>query len=292
MKQILLCTDGSSYAQSSYRYGAWLATRLGATVEVLYVTDARGEATAAAANLSGSIGLGASDALLKQLVDLEHERAKINHQRAKLILKEAERELTSHGAGSVRLVHKAGFLVDYLEELETEADLIVLGQRGEAADFASGHLGANVERIVRASAKSCLVSPRQFRPIERLLLAYDGSESSRRMLDFVAHSPLFQGLELHLVTAVPHTASKAKLEAMAVANLEAAKALAQAAGFEPICSVAEGNPEAVIAQYSEANQIDLLVIGAYGHSRVRYLVIGSTTAQVLRRTAIPVLVFR
>jgi|GEM_PF-4429785 len=30
MKKILLCTDGSSFAENSYRYGAWFANRLAA----------------------------------------------------------------------------------------------------------------------------------------------------------------------------------------------------------------------------------------------------------------------
>nr|WP_204104355.1 universal stress protein [Spirulina major] len=50
-------------------------------------------------------------------------------------------------------------------------------------------------------------------------------------------------------------------------------------------------PEA-IAQYAENNNIDLLMMGAYGHKRIRYLVIGSTTTQILRRINLPVLLFR
>jgi len=33
-------------------------------------------------------------------------------------------------------------------------------------------------------------------------------------------------------------------------------------------------------------------MGAYGYNRIRHLVIGSTTAQVLRSIQIPVLMFR
>ena len=179
MKRILLCTDGSAFAQSSYPYGAWFAARVGAAIDVVYVSDARGQATAEATNLSGSIGLGASEALLKQLVEVEHERAKLNRQKAKLILQDAEQRLTQPGVQSINLIHKTGFLVDSLEPLEAEADLIVLGKRGEAAQFASGHLGANVDRIVRSSRKPCLVTPGQFVPIERVLVAYDGSKSGQ-----------------------------------------------------------------------------------------------------------------
>ncbi|WP_308189058.1 universal stress protein [Nostoc favosum] len=53
-----------------------------------------------------------------------------------------------------------------------------------------------------------------------------------------------------------------------------------------------GEPEKVIANYVEKQDINLLIMGAYGHSRIRHLVIGSTTAQMLRSSHIPVLLFR
>ncbi|PSR17901.1 universal stress protein [filamentous cyanobacterium CCP3] len=287
MKRILLCTDGSPFAQSSYPYGAWLAQRLGASVDLLYVSDDRGQATAEATDLSGSIGLGASESLLKKLVEVEHERAKLNHQRAKPILAAAGQTLTAGGAETVKLIHKTGFLVDYLENLEVDADLIVLGKRGESAQFASGHLGANLERILRASHRPCLVTPRHYQPVERVLLAYDGSLSSQAMLAFVTQSPLLKGLDIHVITV-----AKDANRAIAAASLKQAQHQLQSAGWSPVCTLAEGAPETAIAQYCQTKAMSLLLMGAYGHSRIRHLVIGSTTAQVLRSTDLPVLVFR
>lgn len=287
MKRILLCTDGSAFAQSSYPYAAWFAQGMGASVDVLYVTDSRGKATAEASNLSGSIGLGASESLLKKLVEVEHERAKLNHQRAKLILADAQRTLTNQGVKTVNLIHKAGFLVDYLETLETNADLIVLGKRGEAADFASGHLGANVDRIVRSSSKPCLVTPREFAPLERLLVAYDGSPTGQRLLTFLANTPSLKPLDIHLLMA-----AKAETDPNAAQALAEAVALLQRAGIEPRVSQLVGDPEKAIAQYIEAHNISLLLMGAHGHRRVRHLVIGSTALQLLRSSQIPVLLLR
>ncbi|MEM7556236.1 MAG: universal stress protein, partial [Cyanobacteria bacterium P01_A01_bin.84] len=157
----------------------------------------------------------------------------------------------------------------------------------EAAEFASGHLGANLERIVRSSHKPCLVTSRQFKPIERVLIAYDGSPSSQKILQFIADSSIFAGLELHIVTVAKNAA-----EQTAIAPMESAKQLLQQAGFEPVCSVIEGHSEKAIANYVSEQDISLLLMGAYGHSRIRHLVIGSTTAQMLRNSHIPVLLFR
>lgn len=287
MKRILLCTDGSVFSQSSYQYGAWFATRLGAKVDVLYVSDSRSQVTTEAANLSGSIGVDASDVLLNQLVALEHEKAKLNHQRAKVILQDAENALIRGGVETVQVMHKTGFLVDYLPELEPEVDLIILGKRGEAAEFASGHLGANLERIIRASNKPCLVTSRQFEPIERFLLADDGSQSCQKNLQFLLTSSAFSGLEMHIVTV-----AKSVEDATVNSRIETAQQQARTAGFEPVCCLIAGNPEHAIPQYVQENNINLLLMGAYGHSRIRHLVIGSTTTQILRSSNIPVLVFR
>jgi nucleotide-binding universal stress UspA family protein len=53
-----------------------------------------------------------------------------------------------------------------------------------------------------------------------------------------------------------------------------------------------GPRDEVIASYVEAKDIDLAVMGAYGHSRIRQLIIGSTTTSVIRSCRIPLLLFR
>ena len=287
MKRILVCTDGSVFAQSSYHYAAWLANRLQAAVDVLYVTDARHQAAAAVKNLSGSIGFGASDVLLKQLVDLEHEKNKLDHHRAKLILADAKAVLSQQGVDSVQVIHETGVLVDCLGHFEEAADLIVLGKRGETAEFAPDHLGSNMERLIRASYRPCLATVRQFRPIDRLALAYDGGPSCQKILDFLGQSPAFQGLELHILTV-----AKTSRDAKGNDRLDQARTQAQATGLIPIYRLLEGNPDAAITQYVQDQNISLLLMGAYGHTRIRHLIIGSTTTQLLRHTQIPLLLFR
>lgn len=287
MKNILLCTDGSSFAENIYKYGAWFATQFNTHINVLSVTDIRSQQVASTGNLSGSIGLGASENLLNELVNIEHERAKLNNQRARLILDNAAEALKAEGIEDFNLIHKTGFLVDCLHEFEETSDLIVLGKRGEAADFALGHLGANVDRIVRSSHKPCLVTPAEFKAVERILFAYDGSSTGKKILKFIVNSPSFQNLEIHLLTVAKDNSDK-----NAIARLDEAKKSLERARFLPVCSLKIGEPEKVIANYITEQDIALLLMGAYGHRRIRHLVIGSTTAQLLRSSNIPLLLFR
>ena len=288
MKTILLCSDGSTFADSIYRYGAWFARQLQAQIKVLFVTDIRGQTVVSTGNLSGSIGLGASEQLLNELVNLEYEKAKLNNQRARLILKNASQVLKAEGIAEVELVNQTGFLVDCFHDFEADASMVVLGKRGEAAEFASGHLGANVDRIVRSSSKPCLVTPQTFSPIQRLLVAYDGSATGKRILAFLAaNAQGFKHVAIHLLTVVRSDSETGR-------SLELAKAeqQLQQAGLTLEASLSIGDPEKVIAQYIEQHQINLLLMGAYGHRRIRHLVIGSTTVQLLRSSQIAVLLFR
>ncbi|MGD1858237.1 MAG: universal stress protein [Leptolyngbyaceae cyanobacterium] len=286
MKTILLCSDGSAFADGIYRYGAWFARRFEAQTKVLFVTDIRSQKVVSTGNLSGSIGLGASEQLLNELVDLEHERAKLNNQRARLILKNADQVLKAEGLSEVELLNPTGFLVDCFHDFEADADMVVLGKRGEAAEFASGHLGANIDRIVRSSTKPCLVTPQTFAPIERLLVAYDGSPTGKRVVNFLADSASgFKDIEIHLLTVAKSGSARSQ-------ELSDAQTKLQQAGLTLTSSVLSGDPEQAIAQYIEQHQISLLMMGAYGHRRIRHLVIGSTTVQLLRSTQIPMLLFR
>ncbi len=287
MKTILLCSDGSAFADSIYRYGAWFARRFQAEAKVLSVTDIR-QKVVSTGNLSGSIGLGASEQLLDKLVSLEHEKAKLNNQRARLILQNARQVLKAEGLGEVELLNPTGFLVDCFHDFEAEADMVVLGKRGEAAEFASDHLGANIDRIVRSSSKPCLVTPQTFAPIERILLAYDGSPTGKRILNFlVDNASGFKDTEIHLLTVAKSEADDKKTQELAKAE----QAL-QSAELNITASQLTGNPEEVISQYVKQHQISLLMMGAYGHRRIRHLVIGSTTVQLLRSSQIAMLLFR
>ncbi|MEL6554322.1 MAG: universal stress protein [Cyanobacteria bacterium J06621_11] len=287
MKTILLCSDGSAFSDGIYRYGAWFARKFNAQAQVLYVNDIRQKAVSTG-NLSGSIGLGASDQLLNDLVNLEHEKAKLNNQKARLILQNADQILKEEGLSNVELSNPTGFLVDCFHDFEDGADVVVLGKRGEAAAFASDHLGANIDRIVRSSSKPCLVTPQTFAPIERVLLAYDGSPTGKRILNFlVENAEGFNNTEIHLVTVTKSAGDSTKSQ-----ELNKAQESLQQAGFTTTTNLLTGDPEKEIASYITQNKISLLLMGAYGHRRIRHLIIGSTTVQLLRSSQIPVLLFR
>ena len=282
-KKILALVDGSIYSHSVCENAGWIAARTGASVELMHVLGRR-EGTDAS-DLSGSIALGARSALLEELTRLDEQRAKLQQQRGRAILEDAKAVLAEAGVSAVTTRLRIGDILETVAEAEAEADMLVIGKRGEAADFAKLHLGSNIERIVRASHKPVFIAARGFREPKRLLIAFDGGPSSLKAAAYCAESPLFAGLECHLLMAGENTPERRR-------KLDEAAALFASAGREAKAFVASTVPEAAIADHAEAQGIDLLAMGAYGHSRIRSLIIGSTTTEMIRSCKIPVMLFR
>jgi nucleotide-binding universal stress UspA family protein len=282
--KLLALVDGSIYSHSVCDHAAWAAKRTGASVEVLHVLGRR-DVSSVPANLSGNLDMDARDTLLAELADLDAQKARLAQKRGRVILDDARSRLSEAGVAEVATKLRNGDLVDTVLEFEADADLVVIGKRGEAADFATLHLGSNLERVVRASRKPILVASRAFRPIARMLVAFDGGPSAAKAVEQIAGTRLFTDLECHLLT-VGEDAPEARRK------LDAAAARLTAAGYDVKADLVPGQADAVISARVESGEIDLLVMGAYGHSRMRSLIIGSTTTEMIRSCKIPIVLFR
>ena len=277
--RVVAAIDASAYTGSVCRHAAWAAGRLGAPLSMVHVIDPADRV--APLDLAGNLILGEREALLRELGELDATRAKLAQQHGRLLLQQA-RQLAGVDTADLRLRH--GALVDTLVELEDEVRLFVVGKRGEHADFARGHLGREVERVVRSVHRPLLVASRTFQPIQRVLVAYDGSATTRKALAMVAESPLLRGLDIHLVTVGGGEGSERGLG-------DAARML-DGTGLHATTEVIDGHPDEALAAYVDRQRIDLLVMGAYGHSRIRQLIVGSTTTAVMRNCQVPVLLLR
>jgi nucleotide-binding universal stress UspA family protein len=281
--KIIALVDGSIYAQSVCDLAAWAAQRISAEVEILHVLGRR--EGAANSDLSGSIRLGARSALLKELSDLDEQRAKLVAHRGRAILDDARAVLEKAGLSAVSTKLRHGDLLETVAEQEADAAFILIGKRGEAADFAKGHLGSNLERIVRGGTRPVMVAARAFKPISKVLVAYDGGASSMRAVDHIARSPLYAGLSV--TVAMVGTPGAAQNKALADAH-----AMLRAGGVEAETLAVAGQPETALGKLVEDQGFDMLVMGAYGHSRIRSLIIGSTTTEMIRSCKVPVVLIR
>jgi nucleotide-binding universal stress UspA family protein len=281
--KIIALVDGSIYSESVCDHAAWISQRTGAPVELIHVLGRR-EAPDSQ-DLSGSIRLGARTKLMEELAELDVQRAKLVTHRGRAILEDARAVVDKAGVTEITTRLRHGDIVESIAEVEGDARVIVIGKRGEAADFAKGHLGSNLERIVRAAHRPIFVASRAFKPIETVLVAYDGGRSAMKAVDHIARSPLFAGLAVTVVTVGSETADVKK-------GLADAQALLNAAGIEAHTRIVSGQPENELGKLVDDEGFGMVVMGAYGHSRIRSLVIGSTTTEMVRSCKVPVVLMR
>ncbi|MDX1466460.1 MAG: universal stress protein [Halomonas sp.] len=282
-EQVMAAIDGSQFSEGVCDYAAWASLALGAPLTFLHVVDNHPQT--AEADLSGNLGLGAREHLLEELAHLDEQRAKVAQEQGRLMLKAAKERAVEDGVAKPATRQRNGTLVETLAELEADMRLLVIGKRGEGAHQASDHLGSNLERVVRTLHRPILMAPETFTRPERVMIAFDGSKTTRKGVEMLAKSPLFNGIPVHVVIVGAETGDHRS-------QLEWALATLREAGHEAEGAIRAGDVEETLRGYQQEHGIDLLVMGAYGHSRVRHLLVGSTTTTMLRRASLPVLLLR
>ena len=284
MERMLAFVDGSIYSESVCDHTIWIAQKNRSKVSIFNVIDVT-ETSHNAANFSGNLIAEARSTLLSELAELDNKRAKLAQKKGRLILENSQARLIAGGLKNIDTHLRNGDFVDTVTEFQKEADILIIGKRGEAANFAKLHLGSNLERLIRAANKPVLVAARNFKPIKRVLIGFDGGKSAIRAVEHVSNHDLFKDLECHLLSA-------GRIDINRKRKLEAAERLLTEKGRKTTTFKTAGDAETVISDHVEQHNIDLLVVGAYGHSRIRNLMIGSTTTQMIRSCLIPVLLFR
>ena len=284
MPIILACTDGSLFASSVYQHAAWAATRLTAGVEVLHVINHHRQQSPTH-DLSGAIGVDATAELTEELTKLEEAQGRVARLKGKGILETARQQLTTSGVSNIILTQRHGTVVETLAELEPRAELVVVGKSGDHAVLAPGQVGGHLEHLIRTSVRPVLVAERNFKSIQRFLIAFDDSPSARKAVSYVVASPLLRGLEGHLVMV-------GRADAAHETALNEAREQLTRAGYTVTAKLLSGSPTAVISEMVKSAGIDLLVMGAYGHSQIREFFVGSTTTKMVRSTPVSVLMFR
>lgn len=279
---VLACIDGSVYARSVVDYAAWVSRTVGAPLKLLHNIEHRN--CSPLSDLSGNLRLDEREELLEELTAMEEKRSKILMEQGKEMLESARLRAEADGAIDPAKFQRYGSLLDSLIELEDEIRVLVLGVRGEDHDKSHHEVGAQLESVIRTMHRPVLVVNGEFSgPPARCMVAYDGSEAARKALAMVAESPLYRSMECHLV----HVSREEQSPLLD----EAATSLRNA-GIAVVTASLHGDVEKQLADYRQQHDIGLIVMGAFGHSRLRELLFGSVTHQMLANAAVPLLLLR
>lgn len=283
MTHVIACIDQSQAAIAVCDYAIWSSQRMNAPLKFLHVLDHKQYPVPV--DLSGSIGLGSREQLLEALAELDEVRGKLGREHGQHLLDDAKQRARDAGIEKPHCLQRHGDLLESVEELEEQTRLLIMGRQGEGSEKVAFHVGSHIENVVRTLSRPILITPKHFVSPERFLIAYDGSATSRKCVDMIATSPLLKGLECHLLM-VSHQADGA------IEHLSWAEQQLKSAGFQTVCSVIPGDVENTILDYCIKHNMHLLAMGAYGHSRIRQFLVGSTTTNILARATIPLLLLR
>lgn len=284
MNKVYACIDGLANSACVIDWAAWSALRLDTPLELLHVLERADRPLVT--DFSGAIGLGAQEALLDELSALDAQRAKLAQEAGRQMMADARLRAAAAGVERLNVRLRHGELTGSVLEMEPDARLFVLGEHYQASGASRIHLDHHVERVIRSVKRPVLVATgAPFAPPTLFVIAFDGSPTARTTVETVAQSPMLKGLPVIVAMAGEDTAQAQR-------QLEEAWQSLTTAGFEASVKLLPGEPEEVLPAFVKAQGASLLVMGAYGHSRIRQLIVGSTTTTLLRLSEVPVLILR
>ena len=278
IKTILIPVDGSTNSDIAVDYGIYIAPRLEASLSGLHVIDIYLIQGPMMTDVSATVGMAPYDCFFEAV-------EKSLKEKADRVLKNFEDRCRAAGV-ACRTKKNTGKISDTIIEDAEDADLILMAKKGEHFHLKEGGLiGSVAEVVTRHSGKPVMVIPESFREIESMGLAYDGSAPARKAL----------ALSLNI-------SEKAKWPiTVLIINSDAAKAADLTAQVEDMAQKGLADCEVIISAGREADEIlkfiaegpvELMVMGAYGHNRLRELLLGSTTSHIIHKSPIPVLLIR
>ncbi len=279
-KKIIACVDGSPYSPAVCDWAVYLSQHLSIPVLLLHVLEKEGLQNQA--DLSGFIGLGSREHLLEELVQLDEQRGKLKMEQGKLILNNARQYLMEKGVKDVTTRQRHGSLVESLSELAPETRVIIIGHHGKHGMSQVAQIGNHVETVIRTQNSPVLVAQHEFKKPTCMMMAYDGSSTAQLALDKLVNNKLLEGIPCHLVMVGQDESD----------NLSVAAQHLQDSGLEVHKALLHGDIEKALWRYAQDKQIDLMVMGAYGHSRIRQFFVGSNTTRMLVSTKIPLVLMR
>ncbi len=284
MKNVVACIDNSNAAAAVCDASAWVSQSVSRPLVLLHVLDKK--LYPAKPNLSGNLGLGARTHLLEELADLDAQRSKLALEQGRLQLEEAVKRVQGLGVENPETLQRHGDFAETLIDLQSDIRLLVMGRQGEEHQSDVKAIGSNLERVIRTLSCRILITPPNFKKPERVLLAYDGSANAKQVLFVIARSPLCRGIPIHVLTVGEDNEKNHQ-------RLKEARAeLLENGHTEVETKLVAGDIEKSLLDYVSHQQIDLIVMGAYGHSRIREFLVGSTTTNLLRSSPVPILLMR
>lgn len=272
LKSILVLVRGGSTARAAVGAACTLAARHEASLVGLYVMDMWPVASVAGGEMPA------------QIYELEHER---------LVEEAAEAERIFRSVSGDTGVETEWRCVEGMTQQLTDVharhcDLLCVGM-ADSRSHVRGGVSVN-EDLIFSTGRPVLVVPASYSGAtigDNVAVAWDASrESARAVSD--AMGILGTAGSVSMVTVADHSMNDRESD---VIGLDVCRYLSQHDVHAEAHTIHPGDTPTgeALHDWARAEGKDLLIMGAYGHSRIHEMVLGGTTRWILRHTEIPLM---
>lgn len=270
IKTILVLADGGAGTAATLHTAVNLARHFGATLDVLHVR-------ADVETMVPVIGEGMSGAMVEQMMGAMAQTVETRAAKAR----EAYEQVCASSGVSAAWRENTGRETDILANAGRLTDLIVIGRPDAETETP---LAATLDAALFDTGRPVLVAPSPAADSvgTRVMIAWNGSAQAARVV--AGAMPFLRLAEQILVVTVDDIGRSASAAGL-VAYLGQHGIRAT---HEPLTADHQ-TVGARVLKHAAERQSDLLVMGAYGHSRLREMILGGATRDVLAVATLPLL---
>lgn len=279
---VMACVDGSDLSDAVVDYSAWIAQKVNSPLELVHSIEH--SLLLEHTDHSGNLTPNMRENLMKTLSDEEQSESKRLIEQGKQMLEKAKSRITAP-LKQIQTKQRHGDLSETLTDLQDEIRVLVLGLRGEQhADDEKG-IGSHLENSIRALHRPIFIVSSAFEEPKSMMLAYNDTEGAHKALDMVCKSPLYRDMDIHVVHVTDNPESGEVL-------LGQAEQALKKAGLTYQTAMLSGDAQTELLNYQNEHHLDMTVMGAFSHGKLRSLFFGSFTLKMLQHNRKPVLLLR
>lgn len=278
MSRVIACIDSSPCINAIAEAAAWVARQTKRELVLLQILDYY-PASYHLGEISGVIGFESNAMLLKELAELEQKQSDLAIDYSNNLLKHiSDMILEKYGIQSTKIQEKGDFLEQSFNVLR-ETDFVIIGKVGERAAEKNKPMGSNVENFIRGANCTVMTVGEHFKIPTRFIFAYEYSPTCLNLMQRIAQSDLLKTLQCHLLYVGDHPEV-----------LKDPEEFLKNAGLDVITVYRYGDVAENILEYQKELGIQMIVLGAFSHSKIHQFFLGSIATSIFRNATIPLLV--
>lgn len=172
-----------------------------------------------------------------------------------------------------------GDIANLITIIEKDYKLLIVGK------FEESELNSKIKEIIKNVNLPIFLANKVFKPIQKALYAYDGSDTLDRALNKSLINPSIKNIRRVLVHL-----NKDEVKAKEI--LEKGKKIFIKYGKEVSTKALNKITANDLVEYANSDNFDIIVMGAYKNMAIKHIIFGSFTNEVLKKSKLPLLILK